>query len=427
MHEVIMPKLSLTMETGTIEKWHKKEGDMVETGDILFEVMTDKVSLEVEAYHSGYVRKILKNEGEEVPVTEVVAYIGEKNEKIPEVSQAKPATGTAISSRTEEAKKPQEKKSIIENISVNETDIKMSPLAKSIAKEMGIDYRKEKIKGTGPDGRIIKEDIVAFSKIQKTRSVATETGQMESDDILSPMQAVQITQGEIKIKSSTPLRGVRKVIAERMTFAAHSIPHIRSTVIPCVDKLMTFKNDFKDKAYLAYNKKITLTDFIIKACAVVLKEHPAVNSSFQNNSCVIYDDINIGLAVAANEGLIVPTIYNSDKLSILEIAKTRADLIEKAKKNNLTLEEISNGTFTISNLGMFGIRTFTSIINPPQGAILSVGEVYTTPTYIGDKIEPRSYMEVSIAVDHRIMDGIVAARFLQRLVEIVESPEILFL
>ena len=500
MHEVIMPKLGLTMETGKIEKWHKKEGDKVEAGDVLFEVMTDKVSLEVEAYNSGYLRKILRAAGEEVPVTEVIAYIGEANEKIPEVSHDKSDTQAAVSAEVKEikpspevvgkieatstdesrinklrinisplAKNIAESKNIditkvtgtgpggrivkedvesyIKNLeaqkgaqpaaqpvstsqsvqsSAAEERIKISPLARSLAKEMGIDYTKQPIKGSGPGGRIVKEDILAFVETQKAKESAAKVAQTEAKLTSVPTAAGAPLPGEeIKIKSSAPLKGIRKVIAERLTYSSQNIPHIILNVVPNVDQLIALRERLRDKVYTMYQVKVTVTDFITKLCAIVLEEQPIINSSLQNNNHIIYEDINIGIATATDEGLIVPTIYNSNKLSILEIAKKRTELVEKAKQNKLTLGEISNGTFTISNLGMFGIRSFTAIINPPQGAILIVGEVYTAPAFVDGKIEPKSYMEVAIAVDHRIIDGAVAARFLQRFVELIENPELL--
>jgi pyruvate dehydrogenase E2 component (dihydrolipoamide acetyltransferase) len=464
--------------------------------------MTDKVSLEVEAYNSGYLKKILRAAGEEVPVTEVIAYIGELNEKIPEFSQAKSDTQAAISAEAKETKRSTEVvgkievtsidesrinisplarniaegknidiskiagtgpggrivKEDVENYIINlgiqkgaqpavqpaaqsvsvaqsvqssvaEERIKISPLARSMAKEMGIDYIKQPINGSGPGGRIVKEDILAFTQAQKMKDAAANIIQTETApvSILTPAAAAETTMpvGEIKIKSSTQLKGIRKIIAERLTYSSQNIPHIILTAVPDVDRLMALRERSKDKFYTMYQIKVTVTDFITKLCATVLEEQPIINSSLQNNNHIIYEDINIGIATATDEGLIVPTIYNTNKLSILEIAKKRTELIEKAKQHKLVLNEISNGTFTISNLGMFGVRTFTAIINPPQGAILTIGEVYTAPAFVDGKVEPKSYMEVAIAVDHRIIDGAVAAKFLQRFVELIENPVIL--
>ena len=456
MHEVIMPKLGLTMETGVIEKWHKKEGDKVEAGEVLFEVMTDKVSLEVEAYNSGIVRKIIRAEGEEVPVTEVIAYIGPADEAIPEASAGKittPETLEAKDTISAKIKISPLARNIAENkgidiskiigtgpggrivkedveaylpkpAAVGGTEIterlKISPLAKAIAKEMGIDYLKEPIIGTGPGGRIVKEDITAFAEKLKSSAGAQRTATSATPSIAIPGAAV-------KIKSSTPLKGMRKLIAERMLYSSQNIPHIILTSVMDVDALIALREKIKDKVSAVYNTKITYTDFIIKACATVLAEQPNVNASLVNETQIVYEDINVGLAVAIESGLIVPTIYNADKLSVFEIAKRRAELVEKAKQGKLTMEEITNGTFTISNLGMFGVRIFTAIINPPQGAILMVGEVYKAPAFVGDRIEPKQFMEISVAVDHRIIDGANGARYLQRLKEIIENPELLLI
>ena len=421
--------------------------------------------------------KIIRAEGEEVPVTEVIAYIGPADEAIPEASagkittpetlEAKDTISAGVSAQVQQGEIPKsvEKsddskikisplaRNIAENkgidiskiigtgpggrivkedveaylpkpAAVGGTEIterlKISPLAKAIAKEMGIDYLKEPIIGTGPGGRIVKEDITAFAEKLKSSAGAQRTATSATPSIAIPGAAV-------KIKSSTPLKGMRKLIAERMFYSSQNIPHIILTSVMDVDALIALREKIKDKVSAVYNTKITYTDFIIKACATVLAEQPNVNSSLVNETQIVYEDINVGLAVAIESGLIVPTIYNADKLSVFEIAKRRAELVEKAKQGKLTMEEITNGTFTISNLGMFGVRIFTAIINPPQGAILMVGEVYKAPAFVGDRIEPKRFMEISVAVDHRIIDGANGARYLQRLKEIIENPELLLI
>jgi len=398
MHEVIMPKLGLTMETGTIEKWHKKEGDKVEQGDILFEVMTDKVSLEVEAYESGVLRKILRGEGEEVPVTETVAYIGEKDEEIPS------GAGKAAPKKEQVTEKSEKKEAVEEKVKKTtvskEKRIKISPIARKIAESKNIDISK--ITGSGPGGRIVKEDVTAFSET-----------------------ASAMPEGEIAVKSSTPLKGMRKVIAERMSYSKTDIPHIVLNAVANATALVNLRERIKDKISSVYDVKITYTDFLLKACSTALRESLEVNSSLQNENHIIYDSVNIGLAMSVSGGLIVPTIYDCDKKSLIEIAKERIRLVEKAKKGELKLEEIANGTFTLTNLGMFGIRSFSAIINPPQAAILAVGEIYETPVVVNGKIEAGSALELSLACDHRIVDGAVGAKFLQKVVELVENPEIL--
>ena len=414
MHEVIMPKLGLTMETGVIEKWHKKEGDKVEAGEVLFEVMTDKVSLEVEAYNSGIVRKIIRAEGEEVPVTEVIAYIGSADETIPEAKETIPA---GVSAQVPRGK------------------TKISPLARSLAKEMGIDYSKESIAGTGPGGRIVKEDILTYAETKKVTdktttitTIVTASAPAVATAINTQVAGAAPAGGsQLKVKSTTPLKGIRKVIADRMILSKTTIPHITLTIVVEVDNLIKLRERLKDKIYERFGAKITYTDFIIKASASVLAEQPVINSSLQENNHIIYDNINIGLAVATDAGLIVPTIYNADKISLYDIARKRVELIEKSKKGKLTMEEITNGTFTISNQGMLGIRTFTAIINPPQAAIMMVGEIYAAPAVVDGRIEPKSFIEISLAVDHRIIDGAVAAIFLQKFGEYIKNPELLLI
>jgi pyruvate dehydrogenase E2 component (dihydrolipoamide acetyltransferase) len=476
MHEVIMPKLGLTMESGKIEKWHKKEGEKVGEGDVLFEVMTDKVSLEVESYNSGILRKILKVEGDEVPVTEVVAYIGEKDEKIPDAPMQAPAgdvradvpetavapgeekspTAAEISADTSEtaseikppeaadgrikisplARKIAGEKNIdistvkgsgprgrivkedIEKILADvkkagstQERIKISPLARKIAKDMGIDWKTERISGTGPGGRIIKEDIMALKKAG-VKSVPAGTGVSSS----------------MRIRTTVKLKGMRKIIAQRMSLSKSTIPHIVLNAKADATNLIQFREQLKDGILKKHEVKITYTDLLLKATALSLRDNIEVNSSLQGEEYIIYEDVNIGMAISVEEGLIVPTVFACDNLEILDIARKRIDLVDKARKSKLVLEEIQGGTFTVTNLGMFGIRNFSAIINPPQAAILAIGEIYEEPAVInGGKIGIRSFMDLSVSCDHRIIDGAVGAGFLQNIVELIENPAMLII
>jgi len=456
MHEVIMPKLGLTMESGKIEKWHKKVGDKVETGDILFEVMTDKVSLEVESYNSGILRKILKGEDDEVPVTEVVAYIGTADEEIPDSTgqvlpektktEEAPARAESISGATRVDEEPSDTGGRIKisslarkiagenNIDISKISgsgprgrivkediekfiasagsgegqrIKISPLARKIAKELGIDMKAVKIQGSGPGGRIVKEDIIAYSEKGDT---GPETG---------------AALGELKIRSKTKLTGMRKVIAQRMSLSKSTIPHIVLNAKADATNLIGLREQVKEGVLKKHGVKITFTDLILKAAAIALRENIEVNSSLQGDGYIIYEDVNVGMAVSVEDGLIVPTIFSCDRLEIIDIARKRIELIEKARTNKLALEEIQGGTFTVTNLGMFGIRNFSAIINPPQAAILAVGKIYLEPAAVGGKVEIKSFMDISISCDHRIIDGAKAAKFLQNIVELVENPAML--
>jgi pyruvate dehydrogenase E2 component (dihydrolipoamide acetyltransferase) len=396
MHEVIMPKLGLTMETGRIEKWHKKEGDKVEKGEVLFEVMTDKVTIEVESYDSGTLLKILRAEGEDVPVTEVVAYIGEDGEKIP---------GTVVKKGTAKKKEPDSKKAL--DPKDRGKKIKISPLARKIADDMGIDYRSGEIKGSGPGGRIVKEDVIAYDKSGregKSKKPATK-------------------RGAIPVKSSSMLTGLKKVVAERMSHSKSTIPHLVLNVKADASRLVGLKKELDEKKIKKYGVKLTYTDFILKAAAVALRENIKVNSTFSDGNYIIYDEVNMGIAVSIEEDLIVPCINNCDKLKIADIAKRRSELVERARKGKLSINEVSNSTFTVTNLGMYRVRSFSPIINPPQAAILAVGEIYIEPAAVNGKIEPRSFINLSVSCDHRIINGVIAAKFLRRVLELIEDPD----
>ena len=469
MYEVIMPKMGETMETGIIEKWRKKEGDKVEKGEILYDLATDKVSLEVESFFTGILRKIVKTEGEEVPIMEIIAYIGEKDEPLPGVgdtSKAELATETvkAQQAKVEEKTPAADTNNTTINMPASEAEaerVSISPLAKNLAQSNSIDISK--VKGTGPGGRIVKEDIEEMISLKSrgtrifispfAKKTASESGidyksagiqgtgpggRIIQSDITAyskigasavKEELVSAPSGEIKVLSASPLKGVRKIIAERMVESKHNIPHILLYSVCDVTNLISLREKIKTKIEKNYGLKITYTDFITRIAAIALSEFKGVNSSLRDETHIIYDDINIGIgvSVSASNSLIVPTIFNADKKGIFEIAKNRSELVEKGRNGKLALAEISNATFTISNLGMYGVRSFTAIINPPQGAIMMVSEMYETPIVINGKIEISTCMEIGVAVDHRIIDGALAAQFLQRVKELVENPEMLIL
>lgn len=426
MHEVIMPKLGLTMESGVIEKWHKQEGDLVQEGEVLFEVMTDKVSLEVESYYSGYLRKILKKEGEEVPVTEVVAYIGEKDEPLIIKKKGKEQPKIEITSQaiSEQSLKPAE----------------ASPLARKLAQQKNIDLSL--IKGTGPKGRIVKQDIEAYQaksaerikispyakKLSREKQIdyscikgSGPGGRIVARDIES---AVPEAGKETSLASN--LTAMRRTIAQRMVQSYQSIPHVYFKAKAEADKLIALREKLKSKAQALYGAGITYSDFMLKIAASVIKEFPAFNSSLENDRLIIHQDINIGLAVSIEGGLVVPVISHADQLTLVEIAKKRADLVNRARQGSLSGQDLANGTFTVSNLGMYSsVREFTAIINPPQAAIMSVGAIYKEPGLDQDKVVPKSFVNITLAVDHRILDGAIAAQFLDRIVEHIQNPELL--
>ncbi len=431
MHKVIMPKLGMTMESGFIVNWLKKEGEHVKKGEPLLDVMTDKVTIEVESFKTGYLKKILAEEGEEVPVTEVIAYIGEEDEEIPEEIVRKKLAPLKVSKEEKvkvkvaeeekipiekvieyekekegEIKKGKEKEEEITKVSRNK--ILASPLAKRLAKEMSINLSK--ISGTGPGGRIIKSDVLKAAKEEKLKK-------KEKAEIEKEIEEKPITP---EILKNIPLTGLRKTIAKRMSKSKSEIPHI--TLFIDVD--MSSSESFKEKINQEIGeKKISYTDLIIKATALSLEKYQILNSTLENEKIVIFKDINIGLAISIEDGLIVPVIRSANRLSIEEIANKRVKLVKCARDNKLELKDVTGSTFTITNLGMYEIDYFSPIINPPEAGILAVGSIVKRPVVDKeDDITIKPMLKLGLALDHRILDGAVGAKFLQYLRNILQEP-----
>lgn len=432
MYKVIMPKLGMTMEKGIVERWLKKEGDYVKKGESLLEIMTDKVTIEVESYHTGYLKKILAEEGEEIPVTEVIAYIGEEDEKIPEEIVRKKIAPLEVSKEEKVKVKVGEKekipiKKIIEYEKEREREIRKgkekeeeitkvkrkkilaSPLAKKLAKEMSIDLSK--ISGTGPKGRIVKADILRVVEERKLKK-------KEKMDIEKEISKELITP---EILKTIPLTGLRKTISERMSKSASEIPHITLFLEVDISNLEKFKNKLDKEIG---EKKFSYTDFIIKATALSLEKYPILNSTLKDEKIIIFKDINIGLAVSIEDGLIVPIISNSNRLSLEEIADRRIDLVNLARENKLKLKDVTGSTFTITNLGMYQVEYFSPIINPPESGILAVGAITKKPIVNKDaKIAIKPIIKLGLALDHRVSDGVIGAKFLQYLRDILQAPD----
>jgi len=396
MHKVIMPKLGMAQSWCLVEKFHIKEGDEVKKGDVILEVSTDKVSYEIEAKENGYILKILKKENEEVPVGEIIAFIGEKNElgsivDHPENIKEKTSKNNISS---EDNKKIMSKGDL--------SKIKISVLAKKLAEKNDLDISK--IEGTGKEGRISKEDVESHLEKQKT-----------AIDPVSEMHA-----RDIKIHSSEPLSSIRRTISEKMTYSKQNIPHISQTTKADITELSNLKGKLAEKI-----ENLSFTDFFIKATALALRENLELNSFLSDDKHIVFEDINIGLVTAIPGGIIIPVIKNCDRKPIIEIIKERKKLIKKAQDNKLDLEDISGGTFTISNLGMYKIRSFTAIIHPDQSSILAIGSIYMNPEFINNSIQARKVIELTLSEDHRIIDGATGAKFLMKIIELIENPDLL--
>lgn len=396
---ITMPKLGLTMTSGSVAKWHKKEGDRVEKGDVILEVSTEKITYKVEAPESGVLRKILVQPGTKVPIGAPLCIIAAPDEDISELLKEAPTAPAAEKPAQPEAKPAP----VAAKPAGEEVLIKATPIAKKIAKEQGIDLAL--VTGTGPGGRIVEKDVLDFIERQKAAAGARPVAEA------APLKRIALSD-------------VRQVIAERMSTSWQNSPMVTLNAdVDCtlLKKLREdLKSSFKEKGLnLSYNY------ILMKACAVALKEQPMLNSYLEGNEVVLYDEVNIGLAVATEEALLVPVVKDVAGKNLYEIASDGDALIEKARKGELAIDDVTGGTFTITNLGMFGVRDFTPIINPPQCAILGVGEMKDKPCVCDGQIVVKPMMTLSLTFDHRIVDGAQGAMFIRRVKELLENPLLL--
>jgi pyruvate dehydrogenase E2 component (dihydrolipoamide acetyltransferase) len=395
-NEVKLPRLGQGMEAGTIVKWLKAEGDRVEKGEPLFEVDTDKVTQEVEADFAGVLLRIALPEGE-APVGRTVAWIGEPGEEVAEVADV----AEAESPRPEAgAREPGPAKPEVAREAAAAPDegerIKASPLARRIARERGIDLRS--LTGTGPDGRIVAEDV-------------------ERAGAAAPRPAAPVAAPAAEVES-IPLTSVRRTIARRLT-AAWQAPVFQLTVR--ADTTRT--NELVSRAReLHPDVRITVTDVLAKVCAQALMRHRDVNVQFAEDALLRFPTADVGIAVAAPTGLVVPVVRGLERLSLPAVAAARADVVERARAGRLTSQDLDGGTFTISNLGMFGIEEFVAVLNPPQATILAVGAAVETPVVHGGQVVVRPLLALTLTVDHRAVDGAEAADFLRTVKQYVEDP-----
>jgi len=408
-----MLALSPTMEEGTIVSWKKREGERIEMGEVICEVETDKATMEYESPSSGILLKILVPEGGAARVGEPIAVVGEEGELL-EVEKAEEApieakeavpSSPSVSVKAEETEakpsqgvspKPKEAPEMPKRL-------KASPLAKKLAEEHGIDLSK--LRGSGPGGRIVKRDVEAVIKGTPAGAPSSAAG------TLYPV-AIEKSVEEI------PVSRKRKIIAQRVSESKFSAPHyyLRTRVV--VDELLQARESLEKEV----GKKVSLNAFLIKLAAETIKKHPMINSTWAGDRIILYKQINIGLAVAQEDGLITPVVRDCGSKGILQIDEELRDLVERARQGKVNPDEYSNATFTISNLGMYDIEEFTAIINPPGSAILAVGKITNEPVVEGSEIVVRSAMRLTLSCDHRVIDGAVGAAFLQELKRIIESP-----
>ena len=448
--EIIMPVLGMTMESGIIVEWMKEEGDSVTEGELLFNVETDKSVMEVEAKASGTLLKILHGPGDDVPIQQVIGYIGEAGEAIADAGDAGDAgdgdsatvgttAGTANGTSGGEDAPAATNDGAADGSTGGEDGaaavgattpgppgrVKISPKARRHARDLGIAI--EHIAGTGPGGRIVFSDVEAFAARTAAAAPAAAPATPAPAPALAPASAPAVAPaaagpGSKRIQRRAPLSGLRKVAATRLAESASTVPHFYLTM----DVDMTRLTGLREQL-IAYGEKrglarVSVNDLIIKAAGIALRSFPAVNASLEGGEVVEYADVNVGFAVALDDGLVVPVVASADQKSVFDIAAATRYLGEKARGKGLGPKDYGYGTFTISNLGMFGVDQFTAIINPPEAAILAVGRVKDTPVAVDGKVEIKAMMSVTLSSDHRLIDGAVAGRFLSHLREILEQP-----
>ena len=409
--EIVMPQLGLTMTEGSVARWHKQTGEPVEKGDLLFEVVTDKVDMDVESPASGVLVEILIEPERTVPVGTVIARLlepGESYSPPPAKAETKlPMDKTPLEPPRTQARDTRE------IASLRPGKVRASPRARRLAESLNLDLAA--IRGSGTGGRIVEADV---------RSAA-RSGTPKTGEVLVTSTETPSGPGPPLPMSPSPvfrLSGMRKLIAERMAQSFQTVPHFYLTVEVDCSNLLALRDNLVETVHKRAGFKITLTDLFIKALGISLSEHGEMNVRWEEGAIYSNNSVDIGLAVAVPEGLIVPVIRSADRLHLADLIAQRHDLTEKAHAGRLTLQELESASCTLSNLGMYGVDQFQAIINPPQSFIIAVGRVRERPYAVGSSLAVRSTMFMTLSVDHRITDGATAAKFLGRMVEIVEAP-----
>ena len=408
-YEILMPQLGLTMEEGTVSSWLKHEGDAVKAGEAILEITTDKLTNEVTSEHDGVLLKIVAQEGEDIPVKGLLGYIGEAGEQVGGAAApaAVPVEAVAPAAASAAVIAPAA-------VSAGGARIRISPFARKLAANMGVDYSA--LTGSGPSGRIVAKDIYAAAEARKSAPAAAPAAPAAAP------AAPAAKKGGLELMEDdtiAKLSGMRKVVAERMLQSHTEIPPVTQNTKVDVTALMKFRKSLIETA----GKKFSVNDLILKATAKVLRAHPEVLVSYDNGQVIQRAHVNLGMAVALDAGLIVPVIRDADKMGLDELAAKAKDLATRAKENKLTTDEYKGSTFSVSNLGMFGIETFTPIVNQPDAGILGVCAIQDELVMDDEgNISKHQVMRLSFTYDHRLIDGAVAAKFIMDLRDLLQSP-----
>ncbi|MDA0987656.1 MAG: dihydrolipoamide acetyltransferase family protein [Chloroflexi bacterium] len=401
---VVMPQMGFDMQEGTIVRWLKQEGEEVKRGEPIAEIETDKAVVEMEAYASGIVLKTVFPEGATVPVGQTIAFIGEAGEAIPEGEPAAKAAAAAQPGAT--AAQPEEAASKAEESPAQSGEVKASPLARRLAEENGIDLAK--VTGSGPGGRITKDDVLAY-----------EAGMSEAPPAVAPREEAPTPPGGPD-GELVPLSRMRQAIARRTAQSKREVPHFYVTADIDMTLTMTLRGQINDA--LNGEARVSVNDLIVKACALALVKFPTFNASFEGDHLRMNSGINVGVAVAVEQGLLVVSLGDCRDKSVVDISKTSKEVVERAQSGVMREEDYTGSTFSISNMGMFDVDSFSAIIYPPQAAVIAVGTVRKQPVVRDDQITIGQVMKATLSTDHRVADGAQAAQFLVEIKRVLENP-----
>lgn len=426
---LVMPKLGLTMTKGTVVKWLVADGTQVAKDEPVVVIMTQKITYEVEAPTSGMLR-IVAQANETRRVTEVIGFILAPGERLPDIKEVAAPPSAETTAPVE--------KTVQAAAAPDTREVRSSPAARRLARELGVDIQQ--VQGSGSDGRINEQDVQRFfdeqSRVDATplaRSIAAEEGldlvevegtgpggRITEDDVLRALEGQK--PAAVHHAGAMPFTGVRQAIAEAMMESLHSTAQLTLSSQADVTLLVDLRGALRKR----WSASISYTDLIVKAVARALPDHPLLNSTLAGEEILFQEEVNIGVAVALERGLVVPVVRQADKKGVLEIHQAISDLSERARKSQLTVDEVSGSTFTVTNLGMYGVDVFTPILNPREVSILGIGRISEHLTMVNGHIVPRSRMTLSLTIDHRVVDGAPGAAFLQALVELLEQPALIF-
>ncbi|TFC13240.1 2-oxo acid dehydrogenase subunit E2 [Cryobacterium algoritolerans] len=430
MIEITMPRLSDTMEEGAIAVWHKQPGDRVEIGDVLVEIETDKATMEFEAYEAGTLVKHLVPEGEQASIGTPIALLDDGKQDATPADSADVARIPA-SSELDAVSPAPSSRPLRATDAVHDDGARLfaSPLVRKLARENNLDLSQ--LRGTGPGGRIIRADTdellahpaAVTAGAGEPTALADAPGVPASKPTTPAVSAPPID--DKRGSEAAPLSNMRRVIARRLGESARTVPHFYVTAVADAENLVHLRTELNAQLVAAGRPKVSINDLLIRASALALREHPLINASYIDDAggeVLVHKRVNVGVAIASGNGLVVPVIENADQKTVSQLGTETRHLVSLANEKKLTAEQMSGGTFTISNLGMFGVEQFTAIINPPEGAILGVGGMAREAVVVGDAILPRHRMRYTLSADHRIIDGALAAQFLQTLTRLIENP-----